>query len=132
LNATLNALATVFLTLGFIFIRQKRIVAHRNCMIGALTVSAAFLTSYVIYHYHAGSVPFTGQGWIRWVYFPILISHIILAIVIVPLVLMTVIRAARQRFESHRRIARWTWPLWIYVSVTGVVIYVMLYHLYPA
>jgi putative membrane protein len=131
LNASLNGVATIFLTLGYIFIRQQKIEAHRKCMVAALITSMLFLTSYVIYHYNAGSVPFTGQGWIRWVYFPILISHIILAMVIVPLVLMTVVRAFKERFELHKKVARWTWPIWMYVSVTGVIIYVMLYHLYP-
>jgi putative membrane protein len=131
LNASLNGVATIFLTLGYIFVRRQKLEAHRKCMIAAFTTSILFLTSYVIYHYNAGSVPFTGQGWIRWVYFPILITHILLAMVIVPLVLMTLVRAFKERFESHKKIARWTWPIWMYVSITGVIIYVMLYHLYP-
>ena len=128
LNAGLNLIATVFLCLGFWNIRQGRVQRHRLCMLSACVASMAFLTSYVIYHWHVGSVPFTGQGWVRPLYFSILISHIVLAIVIVPLVAITLLRALRSAFERHRRIARWTWPLWLYVSVTGNVIYLMLYH----
>jgi putative membrane protein len=131
LNAILNSIAALLLVAGFVFIKRKNITAHRACMISALIVSAAFLTSYLLYHLHVGDVRFSGTGWIRPVYFAILIPHIILAGVIVPLALATLYFALRGRFPSHRRIARWTWPLWIYVSVTGVVIYVMLYRLYP-
>jgi putative membrane protein len=127
LNATLNAMATLLLVAGYVFIRRRDRARHRLAMLGALVMSAAFLTSYLIYHYHAGSVPFEGQGPIRIVYFTILITHIILAAAILPLVLVTVRYALTNRFAKHRRIARWTWPLWMYVSVTGVVIYVMLY-----
>ncbi|RMG42799.1 MAG: DUF420 domain-containing protein, partial [Methanobacteriota archaeon] len=102
---------------------------HKKCMIAALISSFLFLTSYLIYHYQVGSVAFTGQGWIRSVYFTILISHTILAMVIVPLVILTVTRAFKSRFARHKKIARWTLPLWMYVSVTGVVIYLMLYQL---
>jgi putative membrane protein len=130
LNAILNSAAFALLVAGFVFIKRKNIAAHRACMISALIVSAAFLTSYLIYHWHVGDVRFSGAGWIRPVYFAILIPHIILAGTIVPLALVTLYYALRRRFPSHRRIARWTWPLWIYVSVTGVVIYVMLYRLY--
>lgn len=129
LNAGLNALASLFLLAGYFFIRQKRIAAHRRCMVGALAMSALFLTSYVIYHANVGSRPFTGTGALRTVYFTVLISHVLLAIAIVPLVLMTVSRALAGRFDPHRRIARITWPLWMYVSVTGVVVYVMLYRM---
>lgn len=128
-NATLNAIATVFLAVGWVFIRRRQIERHRRCMWAALTASALFLTSYVIYHANVGSVPFERQGPIRLVYFAILITHIILAAAIVPLVLMTLSRALSARFDRHRRIARWTMPLWLYVSVTGVVIYVMLYRM---
>lgn len=128
-NASLNALATVFLLAGYVFIRQKNIGAHRACMISALVTSVLFLTSYVIYHANVGSRPFTGTGPIRVAYFAILISHVLLAIAIVPLVLVTVSRALAERFDRHRRIARVTWPLWIYVSVTGVIVYVMLYRM---
>ena len=129
LNASLNALATLFLLVGYVFIRQKRIAAHRVCMIGALAMSALFLTSYVIYHANVGSRPFTGTGAIRIVYFTVLITHVLLAIAIVPMVLVTVSRALSRRFDRHRRIARVTWPLWMYVSITGVIVYVMLYRM---
>ena len=129
LNATLNAIATVLLTAGWALIRQGRRDAHRRCMLSALGVSAAFLTSYLIYHFNVGSVPFQKQGTIRTVYLTILFTHIVLAAAIAPLVLMTLSRALSARFDRHRRIARWTLPLWLYVSVTGVVIYVMLYRM---
>jgi putative membrane protein len=129
LNATLNALAALCLLLGYVYIRRGRQTAHRNAMVGALALSALFLTSYLVYHYHAGSRPFTGQGPLRIVYFTVLITHVVLAIVIVPMVLVTVSRALAARFDRHRQIARWTWPLWMYVSVTGVIVYVMLYQM---
>jgi len=128
-NATLNSASALLLAAGYFFIRRGKIAAHRRCMVAALTTSALFLTSYLIYHYNVGSVPFPGRGWIRVVYFSILITHTILAAVIVPLVLVTLTRALREDFVRHRRIARWTLPLWFYVSVTGVVVYVMLYRL---
>jgi uncharacterized membrane protein YozB (DUF420 family) len=130
LNASLNATSAVLLTSGFIMIRRRRIQAHRACMLSAFFVSTAFLISYVTYHIRVGNVLFQGQGWIRPVYFTLLISHITLAIVILPLALITLSRALREQFDRHRRIARWTLPLWLYVSVTGVIVYVMLYHLY--
>ena len=126
-NASLNALATVFLSVGWVFIRRREIGRHRACMLSALATSVLFLTSYVIYHANVGSVPFTGQGAIRTIYFTILITHVILAAAIVPLALITLSRALAGRFDRHRRIARWTLPIWLYVSVTGVVIYLMLY-----
>jgi uncharacterized membrane protein YozB (DUF420 family) len=129
LNATLNAIATVLLTLGWILIKRKRRDAHRLCMLAAFGVSTAFLTSYLIYHYNVGSVPFQKTGAIRTVYLSILLTHIVLAAAIVPMILLTLSRALRARFDKHRRIARWTLPLWLYVSVTGVVIYVMLYRM---
>ena len=129
LNAALNATAAVLLAAGFGFIRAKRIAAHKACMLSAVVVSALFLTSYLYYHYHAGSTPFQGQGFIRAVYFTILISHTILATAILPLVIITVTFALRGQIERHRSIARWTLPLWFYVSVTGVVIYWMLYQM---
>ncbi len=132
INSILNSIATVLLIAGFYFIRQRRIQAHRACMVGALIVSTAFFISYCIYHYEVGDVRFQGQGWIRPVYFTILITHIVLAAVIVPLALITVTRALRSNFEKHRRIARWTLPIWLYVSITGVVVYLMCYQLYPA
>ena len=129
LNATLNTISTILLTIGFLMIRRRKIVAHRNCMIAAFVVSGLFLTSYLIYHYHAGSTPFEGSGWIRFVYFTVLIPHIILAASILPLTLITLYFALRKRFTKHRRIARWTLPIWLYVSVTGIIVYWMLYHL---
>jgi uncharacterized membrane protein YozB (DUF420 family) len=130
LNASLNALASVFLVVGYILIRSGRRDAHKRCMLLALTTSALFLTSYVIYHANAGSVPFRGVGAIRAVYFAVLIPHVILAITILPLALLTAARGLRGDYGRHVRIARWTLPLWLYVSVTGVVVYLMLYHLY--
>ena len=128
-NATLNTISAVLLTIGFLMIRRRKIVAHKNCMIAAFVVSGLFLTSYLIYHYHAGSTPFEGSGWIRFVYFTVLIPHIILAASILPLALITLYFALRKRFTKHRRIARWTLPIWLYVSVTGIIVYWMLYHL---
>lgn len=129
LNATLNAIAFVFLVTGYVFIRKRQWRKHRACMIGALIMSALFLTSYVIYHLQVGSVPFRKTGWIRTVYFAVLIPHVILAAAITPLVLITVSRALSRRFDKHRRIARWTLPLWLYVSITGVIVYLMLYQM---
>jgi len=129
LNACLNSISTILLGAGYYFIRRREIARHKMSMIAAFVCSILFLTSYLIYHYHVGSIPFTGQGWIRPVYFTILITHIILAAAIVPLALITLYRAWRGQFDRHKRIARWTWPLWMYVSVTGVVIYVMLYQM---
>lgn len=129
-NAILNGCATVLLLSGYIFIRNKWVRAHRACMLSAIAVSTIFLASYLDYHYHVGNVRFGGHGFVRTVYFAILIPHVILAGLIVPLALVTVWFALRGRFATHRRIARWTWPLWMYVSVTGVVIYFMLYRIY--
>jgi len=129
LNAGLNSLAAAFLLAGYVFIRTKRIGAHRFAMLAALATSAAFLVSYLTYHAQVGSRPFTGTGPIRVVYFAILISHVLLAIAIVPMALVTVSRALASRFDRHRRIARITWPLWMYVSVTGVIVYLMLYRM---
>ena len=127
LNALLNTTSAVLLTAGYAMIRRGRIDAHRRCMLAACGASALFLISYVVYHLNVGSVPYTGQGPARVFYFAVLISHIILAALIGPLVIVTLVRALRERFESHRRIARWTLPLWLYVSVTGIIVYVMLY-----
>jgi len=129
INATLNATSGVLLLLGVAAIRAKRITVHMVFMLGAFAVSALFLLSYVTYHLQVGSVRFPGTGWIRSVYFVILITHTALAIVIVPLVLRTLFLAARKRFAEHVVMARWTFPLWLYVSVSGVVVYWMLYHL---
>lgn len=131
-NATLNATSAMFLVSGYIAIRNRRVTVHRACMVSAFIASSLFLVSYLMYHYHAGSTPFTGRGWVRPVYFAILITHVVLAAAILPLAVVTLSRALRGRFEKHRRIARWTFPIWLYVSVTGIVVYVMLYHLYPA
>ena len=130
LNAALNATSFLLLVAAFYQIRRGNVGAHRRLMLSALAVSALFLVSYVAYHAQYGSVRFQGQGTVRTVYFVILITHIILAAAIVPLVIVTVLRALRGDFARHRRVARWTYPLWLYVSVTGVVVYVMLYHLY--
>lgn len=128
-NATLNATSALLLAVGWLAIRRRRIAVHRACMLGACIVSALFLVSYVAYHYLAGSRPFAGQGWIRAVYFPILISHIILAAAMVPFVLTTVYRALSGQFARHVVVARRTLPVWLYVSVTGVVVYLLLYRL---
>ena len=129
LNACLNATSAGLLTAGYLFIRRGRVGAHRACMVSALVVSTLFLVSYVTYHALAGSRPFGGQGRIRLVYFPLLVSHIVLAAAIVPLALTTAYRAVSGNFARHVRIARFTLPLWLYVSVTGVLVYWMLYHL---
>lgn len=128
-NAMLNSLAALCLLVGYFFIRHRDIEKHRAAMLGALTASAIFLCSYLVYHYNAGSKPFEGVGTIRVIYFSILISHTILAMVIVPLVFVTLFRAFKEHFEKHKKIARWTLPLWLYVSATGVIIYLMLYGL---
>jgi uncharacterized membrane protein YozB (DUF420 family) len=130
-NATLNATSAVFLVAGYVMIRKRRIAAHAVCMIVAFTVSVVFLVSYVTYHIQMGTIHFKGQGWIRPVYFSILLTHeplaVATALVLAP---VTIIRAARRRFDRHKAIARWTWPIWLYVSVTGVLIYFMLYRWY--
>jgi uncharacterized membrane protein YozB (DUF420 family) len=127
LNAVLNATAAVLLSWGYVMIRRRRVPVHRAVMIAAFVTSTLFLVSYVVYHAQAGSRPFTGHGPIRAVYFTILITHVVLAAAIVPLSLVTLARALRGRYELHRRIARWTLPIWLYVSITGVVVYLMLY-----
>lgn len=129
LNATLNGIATVLLVTGYVCIRTGRVKAHRAAMISAFVTSILFLTSYLIYHAQAGSRPFTGQGPIRVAYFAILISHVVLAAIIPPLAAVTLWRGLRGRYDRHVRIARWTLPLWLYVSVTGIVVYWMLYRL---
>jgi putative membrane protein len=136
-NATLNGLSAILLGLGFYFIKRGRRTAHRNCMIAAFATSTLFLACYLTYHgylawvLHRGPTRFTNPPQWRPIYLTILLTHTLLAVVIVPLVFMTLNRARRQRFEAHRKIARWTWPLWMYVSVTGVVIYLMLYKIFP-
>lgn len=131
-NALLNTTSAVLLINGYRFIRKGRINAHRNCQVSALITSTLFLISYVTYHSYHGDTKFLGQGIVRPIYFAILISHVWLAIVILPLVIITFLRAVRGDFLRHRKIARWTLPLWLYVSVTGVIVYLMLYHIYPA
>jgi uncharacterized membrane protein YozB (DUF420 family) len=130
LNAALNGLASIFLVTAYLLIRNGRRELHKRFMLAALVTSALFLASYVTYHYHAGSRPFPGQGLIRVVYFAVLIPHVLLAATILPLALVTTARGLRSQFDRHVRIARWTLPLWLFVSVTGVVIYLMLYQLY--
>jgi uncharacterized membrane protein YozB (DUF420 family) len=131
-NAFLNASSFVLLTSGYFFIRRKNVKAHRNCQLSALGASILFLISYVVYHSHHGVTRFAGQGIARPVYFTILTTHTFLAVAIVPFVIITVRRAIRGDFLRHKRIARWTLPMWLYVSITGVVVYLMLYHLYPS
>ena len=132
LNAALNAVATLFLFAGFFFIRSGNMRAHRACMITVVFVSGIFLVSYVIHRMHAPIFEFQGQGVIRIIYYMILISHVVLAIAIVPMVSLTLFNALKGRFDKHKKIARWTWPTWMYVSITGVIVYVMLYQLYPS
>ena len=132
INALLNSTSFVLLLAGFRFIRRGRIQAHKTCQLSALGTSTLFLISYLTYHYYHGATRFPGQGIVRYLYLTILMTHTILAVVIVPLILITVFRAARGDFIKHRRIARWTLPLWLYVSVTGVIVYLMLYHFFPA
>jgi len=136
-NACLNGLSAVFLGSGFYFIRRKNQMAHRNCMIAAFITSTLFLACYLTYHgylayyLHRGPTVFKDPAWFRPIYLTILLTHTALAVVIVPMVLITLSRALRRRFDRHRKIARWTWPLWMYVSVTGVVIYLLLYQVFP-
>lgn len=131
-NAILNGTSAVLLVIGYGFIRRRRWKVHRAFMLAAFVTSTLFLISYLVYHAHVGSMPFQGRGWIRPVYYTILLSHVVLAAAVVPLALVTLAQAFQRRFARHRRIARWTLPIWLYVSVTGVLVYLMLYHLYPA
>jgi uncharacterized membrane protein YozB (DUF420 family) len=128
-NATLNAASALALAAGWIFIRRGRIGAHRACMLTAAGVSVLFLASYLLYHAHVGSVRYQGQGWMRTLYFAILGSHTVLAALVVPLVLLTLRRALRREFDRHRGLAQWVLPIWLYVSVTGVAVYVLLYRI---
>jgi len=136
-NATLNGLSGIFLAAGFVFIKRGNKTAHRNCMISAFVTSIVFLTCYLIYHgyrawvLHIGPTRFLQPEWFKPIYLAILGTHTILAIAIVPMILITLWRAKKERFESHKKIARWTWPLWMYVSVTGVVVYWLLYIRFP-
>jgi uncharacterized membrane protein YozB (DUF420 family) len=130
LNASLNGLSAVLLAGGYVAIRRGNVNVHKRFMISAFCVSTVFLISYLAYHYRVGHVVFQGQGWIRPVYFALLLSHTILAVVIVPMILITLRRAWLEKFDKHRLIARWTWPMWMYVSVTGVIVYLMVYQMY--
>ena len=136
-NASLNGFSAVFLTAGFVFIKRGNKIAHRNCMAAAFVTSIVFLACYLTYHtwlavvLHQGPTRFLEPHWFRPIYLVIMLTHTVLAMVIVPMILMTLNRARLQRFELHKKIARWTWPLWMYVSVTGVVVYLLLYRIYP-
>ena len=129
LNAALNALSGILLLTGYGFIRARRERSHRACMLAAFSTSTLFLVSYITYHAIHGSTPFTGTGFIRTIYFSILISHTLLAVVVPPLAIFTVVAALRDQRSRHRRLARWTLPIWLYVSVTGVTVYWLLYRL---
>jgi len=130
LNATLNGTSAILLAAGYAAIRSGKLAAHKRFMVSAFAVSCAFLVSYLVYHYRVGHVAFQGQGIIRPIYFALLLTHTVLAAVIVPLILITLNRAWKERFDKHRAIARWTLPLWMYVSVTGVIVYWLLYQVY--
>lgn len=131
LNASLNAISGTLLLTGRYLIARRKIAAHRMCMIATVVVSGLFLICYLIFHFAVGNIRFLGQGWARPVYFTILITHVTLAIMIVPLAVVTLNRGLKARYDRHRAIARWTWPLWMYVSVTGVLVYFMLYQWFP-
>lgn len=130
-NACLNATSTVLLLIGYRLIRTGKKTAHKRIMLTAVVTSSLFLISYLLYHYNVGSVRFTGIGFVRGLYFAVLISHTVLAATVPPLAIVTLVRALRKRFDRHRIIARWTLPIWLYVSFTGVIVYLMLYRLYP-
>jgi putative membrane protein len=129
LNAVLNLIAAILLIFGFVNIKKKKISVHKKFMLSALVVSLLFLTSYVIYHYRTGSVPYPHHNWTRFLYFSILLPHIFFAAVQTPFIILLVIRALRGNFEKHKRLARFVWPVWMFVSLSGVIIYLMLYHL---
>jgi uncharacterized membrane protein YozB (DUF420 family) len=131
LNASLNGTSAVLLLTGRVLIAKRRMAAHRVCMIAAVAASALFLACYLFFHWKVGNILFLGQGWWRPLYFTILITHVTLAVVIVPLAIITLNRGLRARYDKHRAIARWTWPLWMYVSITGVIVYFMLYQWFP-
>ena len=131
-NASLNALSAIFLATGYVFIRKGNVTAHRNCMITAFTTSVIFLACYLTYHIRVKTIThFVDPAWFRPIYLTILLTHTVLAVVIVPLILITLSRAAKKNFPAHKKIARWTLPLWFYVSVTGVVVYLLLYQIFP-
>ena len=127
INASLNALSTLFLVCGYALIRTRQIAYHRRCMLAALTSSALFLVCYIVYHAQVGSVRFTRQGFVRPIYFTVLVTHVALAATVLPLALVTATRGLKGRYPQHVRLARWTFPIWLYVSVTGVLVYVLLY-----
>ncbi len=132
INACLNALATVFLTFGFVFIKKGNKTAHRNCMVSAFATSTVFLACYLTYHINTEVMTrFVEPAWFRPIYLVMLFTHVVLAVVILPLIFMTLSRALKERFEQHKKIAKWTWPLWMYVSITGVLIYLLLYQIFP-
>ena len=130
-NATLNAISTVLLVTGYVLIRGRHVTMHRRCMIAAFAASSLFLVCYVIYHAQVGSVPFPRHGFVRLLYFAILITHVVLAATVPPLAIVTLTRGLKGRYPQHRRIARWTFPIWMYVSVTGVIVYLLLYQIFP-
>ena len=129
LNATLNGISAVLLVIGYVLVRQRKLEQHRRVMIAAFSTSVLFLISYLIYHASVGSKPYPGQGSIRTLYFFVLITHIVLAALVPPMAIVTLVRGLRERYDAHRRLARWTLPIWLYVSVTGVIVYVMLYQM---
>jgi len=131
INATLNGTSTLFLTLGFYFIKQGNAKAHRNCMVAAFLTSTIFLASYLVYHYNVGSTQFVNPAWFRPYYLILLFTHIVLAVAMLPLILMTFWHAKKRDFDKHKKIAKWAWPIWIYVSVTGVLVYLILYKIFP-
>ncbi len=132
INAILNATSGVLIIIGYVMIRRGKVNAHRACMIGAVSASVIFLISYIIYHFNVGATRFAGTGWTRPFYFTVLISHTILAVVLAPVVVVTLRRALKGDFTRHLKIARWTFPIWVYVSITGVLVYFMLYHWFPS
>ena len=131
INATLNGLSAVMLAAGFYFIKKGNRRAHQKCMIGAFSTSVVFLICYLTYHYTAGHTSFKNPDWFRPIYLTLLFTHVVLAVAIVPLILKSIYHAAKGDFEKHKKVAKWTWPLWMYVSVTGVVIYLLLYQIFP-
>ena len=132
INAILNATSGILIIIGYIMIRRKKIAAHRACMIGAVSASVIFLISYLVYHFNVGATRFAGTGWSRPVYFTVLVTHTALAAVLAPVVVVTLRRALKGEFARHLKIAKWTFPMWLYVSITGVLVYFMLYHWFPS
>jgi len=130
-NASLNGLSAVLLTAGLYFIRRKNVAAHRLCMLAAFMASVLFLACYLTYHFKAGRKIFRDPPWFRPIYLTLLLTHTVLAVTIIPMIIITLSRALKQRFDLHKKIARWTWPIWMYVSVTGVIIYLLLYNVFP-